>query len=155
MSTTSSPVPGRPPGRAREALLAYFKDWPRGMTVTSIKQTEWSPERDREDEDDDEREGGASAAKRDRAPNSQEWTPEPAPPGTHGPEGIVEKCFAINDHELMFVDNLDSTAKPRAIKVEWHYMTENQWKARPESKEPGWVMKKVTSQKVIVMRVLV
>jgi hypothetical protein len=159
MSAAQNPFPALPPGKPREELLRYFAEsWPRGQRIASVKYKDWTPEVDRQrereeaDEDDDDRDGGAPPAKRGKAPKSQD---EPAPPGTHGPEGILEKCFAINDHELMFVDNLDPTAKAKAIKVEWDYLFETQWTKDERSKEPGWVVKKVTCQKVIVMRVLV
>jgi hypothetical protein len=145
MSTTPTPVPGRPPGHAREALLAYFKDWPKGMTVTSIKQTEWSPERDREDDDNDDvddlDEGSAPPVNR----------PENVPPGEH-----MAKRNGWDMNNYKPGNNFARFATPRGeVRVEWYYMTQSQWKARPQSKEPGWVVTRVTYQKVIVMRVLV
>jgi hypothetical protein len=55
MSAASSPVPGQPPGEPRESLLKYFAEvWPAGQRISSVKPTEWSAERDRENDEDDD-----------------------------------------------------------------------------------------------------
>ena len=60
MSAAQNPFPELPPGLARESLLRYFREvWPRGQRIASVKPTEWSAERDRED--DDERDNGSVA----------------------------------------------------------------------------------------------
>jgi hypothetical protein len=68
MSTTPSPAPGHPPGRAREELLRYFAEcWPPAQRISAVKATEWSEARDRED-DTDERDNGSVAEAPRRLP---------------------------------------------------------------------------------------
>jgi hypothetical protein len=65
---TSDKTPGMPPGEPRESLLKYFAEvWPAGQRIASVKPTEWSAERDREDDDEE----SAPPAKRGKRPKVQ------------------------------------------------------------------------------------
>jgi hypothetical protein len=47
-------IPALPPGPAREELLRYFADWPKGKRLAAAKPAERTPESEKDDDDDDE-----------------------------------------------------------------------------------------------------
>jgi hypothetical protein len=127
-------VPALPPGKPREELLRYFREtWPKGMTVTSIKRTEWTPEADKEDDDDDDRDesqGGAPAIA-DRKPE------EVSAPQFHSGSCVVKIQTEDGAH----------TATVMVIDI-----TRQSWDRQKNGLGPGWTVISTHGRRVVALQ---